>query len=394
MSELNLGNGTVAQRGWTSAMLLIGAIIGGSSACDQAGTDSSADPTLQTGRGGHHQQGATDPRQLVGDRRIPFAPPNDVGFIDFFIPHHQMAIRMAEVEIARGAREEVRTLARRMKDDQAAEIQVMREARLALTGRPDPEPAPPDPHMEADISAMQSASGTEVDRMFLQHMIPHHGGALPVAHRADRRMEREDIHFFSQHFFDEQANDIGMMKRLLGTPAACPIGGGPPDCTTAADLAVAGDRRIPFTPADDVAFIDFFVAHHRMAIEMAEMEVARGSRPEVKALAERVIAAQTEEIARMRAIRQELTGTAETRDPPEDPHAALDRALMERLSFGALDDFFLHDMIQHHAAGLAPAHRSEPRLYREDLREIARAIFNAQSNEIGEMQALRFDADP
>lgn len=344
-----------------------------------------------TGAGGADAGSAgAEPTSTVGDRRVPFAPHNDVAFIDFFVPHHQNAIRMAEAEIARGTRAEVKQLAEQMKTDQAGEIDVMRAARTALTGQADSPPPPRDPHMEADLADMNQATGDLVDQLFLEGMIPHHAAGLPVAHRADINLSREDMHFFSQHFFDEQANEIGTMKRLLGDPTACPAGGGVLGCPTAADLAVAGDRRIPFTPADDVAFIDFFVQHHQMAIDMANREVAAGDRTDVKALARQIVDEQTAEIQQMKKIRQALTGTDQPAQQPQDPHATADMALMQRLTAGALDDRFLHDMTQHHAAGLAPAHRAQPLLKSDELREMARNIFSSQSQQIGTMQMLRF----
>ena len=73
------------------------------------------------------------------------------------------------------------------------------------------------------------------------------------------------------------------------------MGGMGGDAATEA-LAVEGDRRIPYTPTNDLEFAEFFIMHHQMAIAMGEHEVAHGSAADVKAIAQAVIDAQTAEV--------------------------------------------------------------------------------------------------
>lgn len=153
-------------------------------------------------------------------------------------------------------------------------------------------------------------------------------------------------------------------------------------------VPVQGDRRIPFTPADDVAFIDFFVDHHTRAIEMATHVVERGERTDVREMAQNVITVQRGEIDEMRRARAELTGTADSPPGPIDVHMMAEMEEMARLSGEMLDRMFLADMIAHHAAGIAPAERSTSRLQRADMRALAQRIFDAQSKEIGEMKSM------
>ncbi|MBC5805966.1 MAG: DUF305 domain-containing protein [Candidatus Eremiobacter antarcticus] len=51
----------------------------------------------------------------------------------------------------------------------------------------------------------------------------------------------------------------------------------------------------------DHDFLTLMIAHHQGPIEMAGIELRQGRRPEVRRLAQRIIAAQTSEIKQMRA---------------------------------------------------------------------------------------------
>jgi uncharacterized protein (DUF305 family) len=118
------------------------------------------------------------------------------------------------------------------------------------------------------------------------------------------------------------------------------------------------------------------------------MEVERGTRPEVRAMAQGMIDEQTREIALMTAEYRALTGRGRV-PPPTDRHMRNDMALLDRATGAAVDAVFLEQMIPHHAGALVLAHRALPYLRRQALRDLARNVENAQAAEIGEMQELK-----
>lgn len=147
------------------------------------------------------------------------------------------------------------------------------------------------------------------------------------------------------------------------------------------------DIEPAFIPASDVEFIDSMVAHHQMAIDMANEEVARGVSSEVKAMAQEMIAVQMQEIATMRAARRELTGD-ERGTVMMDPHMDVDMGRFNGIGGAELDRRFLEEMIAHHAGALQTSHRALPNLTRNDMRALATSMSESQAREIGDMRTM------
>lgn len=90
-------------------------------------------------------------------------------YIDAIVPHHEMALMMAEEAIAKAVHPGLKEMARMMMEAQTREIAEFKRIRTALVG----SDTTPDP-----MEMKEMPAGPEFDRMFLHMMIDHHQGAI------------------------------------------------------------------------------------------------------------------------------------------------------------------------------------------------------------------------
>lgn len=112
----------------------------------------------------------------------------DVKFMQGMIGHHAQALEMAALLNERTTNPDMKLLGKRIEVSQLDEIKMMKDW---LTNRGQ---ALPDEHAhhagdhalmpgmltQAQMQQLAAAKGTEFDRLFLQGMIRHHGGALTM----------------------------------------------------------------------------------------------------------------------------------------------------------------------------------------------------------------------
>lgn len=150
----------------------------------------------------------------------------DVTFATDMIAHHQQALDMAEIATTRASSPEVKDLAARIAAAQDPEIDLM-SGWLRDWDQPVPSTAPGAGHGEhagmpgmmtdQEMTDLMTASGPDFDRMFLQMMIRHHGGAVEMARTASQQGQHPDVRELAEKVATDQTAEIDEMRELLAT---------------------------------------------------------------------------------------------------------------------------------------------------------------------------------
>jgi uncharacterized protein (DUF305 family) len=149
----------------------------------------------------------------------------DVQFMQGMIAHHAQALDMTELLHSRTSSDDMRKLAMRIEVGQADEIKMMQHW-LAVRGKE--VPGPHAHHMgmlmpgmlnSEEMARLAAAKGAEFDRLFLEGMIKHHGGALVMVKdlfATPGAAQESDIFAFASDVDADQRMEIERMGAMLG----------------------------------------------------------------------------------------------------------------------------------------------------------------------------------
>lgn len=168
----------------------------------------------------------------------------------------------------------------------------------------------------------------------------------------------------------------------------------------------------------DLMFLDMMAPHHASAVTMAQAALSRAERPDVRALAEEIIASQSAEIEQMASWRaqwfpdapampmmpveqmMEMMGAMMPAGMMGTPGVMPDPGGMGMMDMGqelaqlcatteGFDLAFIDAMILHHQRAIVMAQVALERAERPELTALAQGIIDAQQREIARMQAWR-----
>ncbi|MFI7424502.1 DUF305 domain-containing protein [Nonomuraea sp. NPDC049684] len=136
---------------------------------------------------------------------------SEYDYLSQMVPHHQDAIAAAR-QLQRSSRPEMRQLGQSIVTTQTAEVARMK-GWLRQWYPQSPAPSPSGTTMP-DLSGL---SGNQLDKAFLQHMIPHHMMAIMMSQQL--LVHGEALHpqvaDFARKVRDDQRAEVATMRRYL-----------------------------------------------------------------------------------------------------------------------------------------------------------------------------------
>ncbi|MFD4241425.1 DUF305 domain-containing protein [Streptomyces sp. NPDC058525] len=150
-------------------------------------------------------------------------------------------------------------------------------------------------------------SPNAADHAYVQGMIEHHRQALTMSALAPQRASADGVKRLAERIAAAQQPEIGAMERWQTLHPAPPAGSGGHGHDHAAMPGMATEEQLReltgAAGADfDRLFLKLMTAHHEGALKMAGQALAGGNNVAVEEMATEVVATQTAEVHRMRAM--------------------------------------------------------------------------------------------
>lgn len=143
----------------------------------------------------------------------------DVMFAQMMLPHHQQAVEMADMVLAKeGIDIRVIDLAQTINDEQEPEIQQMErwledwDASAEMGGM---DEGMSGMMSDGQMDDLESATGDDASRLFLEQMTEHHNGAIEMAQTEVDEGEYPEAVELAQTIIDAQQAEIDEMTEIL-----------------------------------------------------------------------------------------------------------------------------------------------------------------------------------
>jgi uncharacterized protein (DUF305 family) len=229
---------------WTRTLLIGGAAVAAlviTAGCSNSGTEQQAGQATTATTATANATATTTPGAQAHNQA-------DAMFAMHMIPHHQQAIEMSDLVLAKqGIDPRVIELAKQIKAAQGPEIEQMQgwlkqwgNPQMPMqSGMPGHGEVPMPGHGETpmpsgmpgmsgmpgtsgmmsdeDMTALQNAQGVEASKLFLTQMITHHEGAITMAQTEIKDGQYPAAKELAQSIVTAQQKEIDTMKGILAT---------------------------------------------------------------------------------------------------------------------------------------------------------------------------------
>lgn len=208
----------------TVGIVAVALAVGAGTACRSGQVASDGPAIIQPGAPG--QANRTISAAASTDlSRVSFTPA-DVAFMQGMIGHHSQALEMVALIADRTSRDDMKLLGKRIELSQIDEIQMMQDW-LRARGQTLPDPHAHHQHgatlmpgmlTSEEMEKLNAAKGVDFDRLFLEGMIKHHGGALVMVRdlfATPRAGQDGDIFAFASDVEADQQMEMDRMGAML-----------------------------------------------------------------------------------------------------------------------------------------------------------------------------------
>lgn len=135
----------------------------------------------------------------------------------------------------------------------------------------------------------------------------------------------------------------------------------------------------------DIAFLSQMISHHQAAVEMAEQALRTAEKPETKQEAQKVVDAQTREIAQMTGWLKEWYRA----EPSKEQQALVNADMKDMMSMPVTSDaMFFEMMVPHHHGAIDMSELVPERSERPEMKQLAQQIIRDQKAEIARYHKL------
>jgi uncharacterized protein (DUF305 family) len=162
---------------------------------------------------------------------------------------------------------------------------------------------PPPPRAASSAPVASQPPHNQADIVFLQNMILHHTRAITMSQVARTQVTSPQVKDLAVRIEAEQSPQTQQMSALLtewGVPASSTTGG-------AGRISSTGNGQIPGTgsgAAFDRMVLQMMTVDHQGAVDMSQTELAQGTNPATRTLAQQIISTQQAQISEMQALLQ------------------------------------------------------------------------------------------